>query len=262
LAASFQNSGILVSEPILTLTDVVVAFDALRAVDSVSLSVPRGQRRAIIGPNGAGKTTLFNAIAGAVPPTAGRIIFDGYDITRLPPHRRAQLGISRTFQITNLFSTLSVRDNMVLALRGLSARKFSLFGKPDIDASEAPRIAAALGAARMAARADVTVKELSYGEQRQLEIALALVTTPRMLLLDEPAAGLSPSERSMVAEVIRSLDRDITVVLIEHDIDLALDLVDFVTCMFEGRLLVEEPPAGIRRNKQVQEVYLGKPRHA
>jgi branched-chain amino acid transport system ATP-binding protein len=251
-----------VSEPILTLTNVTVAFDALRAVDGITLSVPRGQRRAIIGPNGAGKTTLFNAIAGAVSPTAGRIMFDGHDVTGLPPHRRAQLGISRTFQITNLFSSLSVRDNMVLALRGLSPRKFSLFGKPDMDEREAVRISAALGAARIADRADVTVKELSYGEQRQLEIALSLATTPRMLLLDEPAAGLSPLERSMVAEVIRSLDRNITVVLIEHDIDLALDLVDFVTCMFEGRLLVEEVPEGIRRNKQVQEVYLGKPRHA
>jgi branched-chain amino acid transport system ATP-binding protein len=251
-----------VPEPILTLTDAVVAFDALRAVDGVSLSVPRGQRRAIIGPNGAGKTTLFNAIAGMVPPTSGRIMFDGHDITKLPPHRRAQLGISRTFQITNLFPTLSVQDNMILALRGLSPRKFSLFGRPDTDSVEAPRIAAALGAARIAERADVTVKELSYGEQRQLEIALSLVTTPTMLLLDEPAAGLSPSERSMVAEIIRSLDRDITVVLIEHDMDLALGLVDFVTCMFEGRILVEEAPEGIRRNKKVQEVYLGKPRHA
>ncbi|WP_036055089.1 ABC transporter ATP-binding protein [Bradyrhizobium sp. URHD0069] len=250
------------SEPILTLTDAVVAFDALRAVDGVSLTVPRGQRRAIIGPNGAGKTTLFNAIAGMVPPSSGRIMFDGHDITKLPPHRRAQLGISRTFQITNLFPTLSVQDNMVLALRGLSPRKFSLFGRPDTDSVEAPRIAAALGAARIAKRADVTVKELSYGEQRQLEIALSLVTTPTMLLLDEPAAGLSPSERSMVAEIIRSLDRDITVVLIEHDMDLALGLVDFVTCMFEGRILVEEAPEGIRRNHKVQEVYLGKPRHA
>jgi len=248
----------LVPEPILTLTDAVVAFDALRAVDGVSLSVPRGQRRAIIGP----KTTLFNAIAGMVTPTSGRIMFDGHDITKLPPHRRAQLGISRTFQITNLFPTLSVQDNMVLALRGLSPRKFSLFGRPDTDSVEALRITAALGAARIAERADVTVKELSYGEQRQLEIALSLVTTPTMLLLDEPAAGLSPSERSMVAEIIRSLDRDITVVLIEHDMDLALGLVDFVTCMFEGRILVEEAPEGIRRNKKVQEMYLGKPRHA
>ena len=132
------------SEPILTLSDVVIAFDALRAVDGVSMTVPRGQRRAIIGPNGAGKTTLFNAIAGMLPPTGGRIAFDGHDVTRLPPHRRAQLGMSRTFQITNLFPRLSVQDNMVLALRGRSPRKFSLFGKPDIDSAEAQQIAAAL----------------------------------------------------------------------------------------------------------------------
>ncbi|WP_398466394.1 ABC transporter ATP-binding protein [Tardiphaga sp.] len=250
------------SEPTLTLSDVTVAFDALKAVDGVSLTVPRGQRRAIIGPNGAGKTTLFNAIAGAHPPTSGKIMFNGHDVSRLPPHRRAQLGISRTFQITNLFPTLSVQDNMMLALRGLKPKKFSLFGSPDPDESESARIAAALKAARIAGRADVIVKEMSYGEQRQLEIAIALVTTPTMLLLDEPAAGLSPSERSMIAEVIRALDPAITVILIEHDMDLALGLVDHVTCMFEGRVLVEEPPEGIRRNAKVQEVYLGKPRHA
>jgi branched-chain amino acid transport system ATP-binding protein len=205
---------------------------------------------------------LFNAIAGVVPSTSGNIVYNGQDVTKLPTHRRAQLGISRTFQITNLFPMLSVRNNMILALRGLSPRKFSLFGAPDTDAAEARRIAAALIAARIGERGDVIVKELSYGEQRQLEIAIALVTTPTMLLLDEPAAGLSPSERSIVAEIIRSLDRDITVVLIEHDMDLALSLVDYVTCMFEGGILVEEPPEGIRRNKRVQEVYLGKTRHA
>jgi branched-chain amino acid transport system ATP-binding protein len=251
-----------VSEPILTLSDVVVAFDALRAVDRVSLTVPKGQRRAIIGPNGAGKTTLFNAIAGSLPPTSGRIAFDGHDITRLPPHRRARLGVSRTFQITNLFPRLSVLDNMVLALRGRSSRKFSLFGKADIDVAEASLIGTALEAVRMAGRASAMVSDLSYGEQRQLEIALSLVTSPRLLLLDEPAAGLSPSERSMVAHIIRSLGRDITVILIEHDMDLALGLVDRVTCMFEGRILVEEAPDDIRRNSRVQEVYLGRPRHA
>jgi branched-chain amino acid transport system ATP-binding protein len=251
-----------VSDPILTLHEVVVAFGALRAVDGVSLSVPRGQRRAIIGPNGAGKTTLFNAIAGALLPTSGRIAFDGHDITRFAPHRRARLGLSRTFQITNLFPTLSVRDNMVLALRGRGLRKFSLFGRPDTDAVEAAAIEAALGAARIAARAEVLVKQLSYGEQRQLEIALALVSSPRLLLLDEPAAGLSPTERTMLAEIIRALDSGITVVLIEHDMDLALGLVDWVTCMVDGRILVEQPPAEIRRNRQVQDVYLGRPRHA
>jgi branched-chain amino acid transport system ATP-binding protein len=261
-AAAFILLERAVPEPILTLSDVVVAFDALRAVDGVSLTVPKGQRRAIIGPNGAGKTTLFNAIAGSLSPSAGRIAFDGHDISRLPSHRRAQLGVSRTFQITNLFPRLSVLDNMVLALRGRSPRKFSLFGKPDIDASEAPQISAALEAVRLTGRTAAMVRDLSYGEQRQLEIALSLVTSPRLLLLDEPAAGLSPPERSMVADIIRSLGRDITVVLIEHDMDLALGLVDRVTCMFEGRILVEEAPDDIRRNKQVQEVYLGRPRHA
>ena len=250
------------TESVLILRDVVVAFDALRAVDGVSLSVPRGQRRAIIGPNGAGKTTLFNAITGVIPPTAGTVTFEGKDITRLPPHRRAQLGISRTFQITNLFPTLSVEDNMILALRGLSPRKFSLFGTPDTTENEITRMRTALGAARMHHRLDVAVKELSYGEQRQLEIALALVTDPRALLLDEPAAGLSPAERSIVAEIIKSLPRDLTLVLIEHDMNLALGLADFVTCLHEGRVLAEESPEGIRRNKTVQEVYLGTPRHA
>ncbi|MCW5687006.1 MAG: ABC transporter ATP-binding protein [Pseudolabrys sp.] len=250
------------SNIILTLTDVEVAFDALKAVNGVTIAVPKGERRAIIGPNGAGKTTLFNAITGVIPPTAGRIAFDGHNITRLPPHKRARLGISRTFQITNLFPTLTVADNMILALRGLSPRKFSLFGSPDAAAEETRRIDAALGASRMHQRASVPVKELSYGEQRQLEIALALVTEPRLLLLDEPAAGLSPAERSIVAEIIRSLGRELTVILIEHDMDLALGLVDFVTCLHEGQVLVEEPPSEIRNDQRVQEVYLGKPHHA
>ena len=137
----------------ITMADVVVAFGALRAVDGVTLSVPRGQRRAVIGPNGAGKTTLFNAITGMTLPTAGHINFDGHDITRLAPHRRARLGISRTFQITNLFPTLSVEDNMVLAVRGLAARKFSLFGTPALDRDEKSRITSALSAARHSVRA-------------------------------------------------------------------------------------------------------------
>ena len=144
----------------------------------MSLAVPRGQRRAVIGPNGAGKTTLFNAITGVMRPTAGRIMFDGHDITRLPPHRRAQLGIARTFQITNLFPTLTVEDNIVLALRGRSRRKFSLFGSPARDRHEQRRLSEASATARLRTHAGVPVRELSYGEQRQLEIAIALVTSP------------------------------------------------------------------------------------
>jgi branched-chain amino acid transport system ATP-binding protein len=251
-----------VTDAILIFDELVVSFEALRAVDGVSMSIPRGEHRAIIGPNGAGKTTLFNAASGAVRPASGRVVFDGRDITRLAVHRRARLGISRTFQITNLFPTLSVAANMALAVRGLRPEKFSLFGSPELGGKEGAAIAQALTAVRLSDRADARVRELSHGEQRQLEIALALVMAPRMLLLDEPAAGLSPAERSIVAQIIQSLQPDLTVVLIEHDMDLALGLVDNVTCMHEGRILFEGSPDAIRRNALVQEVYLGKPRNA
>jgi branched-chain amino acid transport system ATP-binding protein len=251
-----------VADSVLTVCDVTVAFDALRAVDDVTLAVPRGQRRAIIGPNGAGKTTLFNAITGMVLPTAGRITFDGHDMTRLPPHQRARLGIARTFQITNLFPTLSVEDNLVLAVRGGSRRKFSLFGTPTRDHQEESRMFEALAAARLHTHAGVPVRELSYGEQRQLEIALALVASPALVLLDEPAAGLSPAERRIVADVIGALPRTLTIILIEHDMDLALGLADHVTCLHEGRVLIEADPDAIRHNARVQEVYLGRPHHA
>ena len=244
----------------LTLTEVVVAFGALRAVDGVSLSIPAGERRAIIGPNGAGKTTLFHAITGMVKATAGRVVFEDGDITALAPHQRARRGISRTFQITNLVPTLTVRQNLFLALRGLAPGKFSLFGMPKPSAEEAARTEAALVAARLVGREETEVRALSYGEQRQVELAVSIVNQPRMLLLDEPAAGLSPNERAMVAEVIRALPRDITVVLIEHDMDLVLGLVDQVTCLHEGRVLVEAPPSEIRGNPAVQEVYLGRAR--
>jgi branched-chain amino acid transport system ATP-binding protein len=153
------------------------------------------------------------AFAAKRAPDCRPVVFDGQDVTRLPPHRRARLGISRTFQITNLFPTLAVADNMALAVRGLTPRKFSLLGSPALDGKEAARIERALGAVRLVDRANAPVKELSYGEQRQLEIALALVSHPRMLLLDEPAAGLSPSERTMVGDIIRSLPRDLTVIV-------------------------------------------------
>jgi branched-chain amino acid transport system ATP-binding protein len=251
-----------VTEPVLSLHDLTVAFEALRAVDGVTLSVPLGERRAIIGPNGAGKTTLFNAICGMILPTAGTITFNGHDLTHLPPHRRARLGVARTFQITNLFPTLSIEDNVVLAIRGLSRRKFSLLGSPARNRDEESRMSDALAAARLDSHAGTPVQELSYGAQRQLEIALALVSSPTLVLLDEPAAGLSPAERQIVAQIIRDLPRELTVILIEHDMDLALGLADRVTCLHNGRILVDDTPDAIRRNKVVQEVYLGRLRHA
>jgi branched-chain amino acid transport system ATP-binding protein len=251
-----------VTDAILDFTEVVVAFGALRAVDGVSFAVPQGERRAIIGPNGAGKTTVFNAATGVITPTRGRILFGGRDITRLLLHRRAALGIARTFQITNLFPTLTVSDNIALAVRALAPRKFSLFGSPQLDGKELTRFDSALSAVRLTGRAGTLVRDLSYGEQRQLELALALAASPRLLLLDEPAAGLSPAERTMVGDIIRALPRDLTLILIEHDMDLALGLVDRVTCMHEGRVLAEGTPDAIRHDDRVQEVYLGRPRHA
>jgi branched-chain amino acid transport system ATP-binding protein len=251
-----------VSDPILTLTDVTVQFGALKAVDTVSMSLMRGERRAVLGPNGAGKTTLFNAITGSIPPTSGRIAFDGVDMTRMSPQRRAHLGISRTFQITNLFGQLSVAENMRLAARGLSPSKFSLFGADRLTDAQGESVRKALASSNLLGREHVLVKEMSYGEQRQLEVAMALVGTPRLLLLDEPAAGLSPAERSTLADIVRALPHEITVVLIEHDMDLALALVDSVTVMQNGKIIVESDPANIRTNAVVQEVYLGKPREA
>jgi branched-chain amino acid transport system ATP-binding protein len=251
-----------VPQPILELKGVTVRFGALRAVDDVTLLVDPGERRAVIGPNGAGKTTLFNAITGVIRPTQGRVLLDGCDITRAAPHVRARRGVGRTFQITNLFPNLSVEDNLRLAIRGLSPRKYSLFGDSGFDADERQRADEALDLSRLAHRRYAPVKELSYGEQRQLELAMALTTRPRLLLLDEPAAGLSPAERVIIAETIRGLPRGLTMVLIEHDMDLALGLVDRVTCLHNGRILVEQTPDEIRANETVQEVYLGKPHHA
>ncbi|MBM6581259.1 ABC transporter ATP-binding protein [Microvirga sp. BT689] len=248
------------SQPALVLENVVVAFGALKAVDDVSISVKGGERRAIIGPNGAGKTTLFNAITGVNPPTSGRIIFEGATVTTKPAHLRARMGMSRTFQITNLFPRLTVAENMQLALRGTGPGKFSLFGSARLSAEEEERVMSALAISRLGERNSVEVHELSYGEQRQLEMAMALVTRPKLLLLDEPAAGLSPSERIIVSDIIRALPRDLTMVLIEHDMDLVLRLVDYVTCLNNGQLLAEGTPESISANQRVQDVYLGKAR--
>jgi branched-chain amino acid transport system ATP-binding protein len=245
--------------PLVALQSVAVTFGALRAVDDVSLAVAAGERRAVIGPNGAGKTTLFNALAGVLPASEGRIMLRSRDITRLRMHKRAALGIGRTFQITNLFAGLTVEENLQLGAQGLSPRKFALFGDGRPDAAEAAAIEQGLRDSGLADKRDHVTRALSYGEQRQLELALALVNKPHLLLLDEPAAGLSPAERVKMAALIRGLPRDVTLILIEHDMDLALGLVDFVTCLHFGRVLCEGAPDAIRTDARVQEVYLGTP---
>lgn len=226
-------------------------------MDGVELAVRPGERRALIGPNGAGKTTLFNLISGELPVTSGAIRLFGRDITRVAPHRRAALGLARTFQITNLFPTLSVLENCVLAVQALGAAKFSMLrplsGFPDL----AARAREALTAVGLDGRDGVEVRHLSHGEQRQLEIALALAGRPRVLLLDEPCAGLSPAETQLMAHLLRGLDPGITVLMIEHDMDIALEIAQRVTVLHYGRVIADGPRDAVKADPTVREIYLG-----
>ena len=247
---------------LLQLNDVGIHFGALKAVDGVTLAVQAGERVAILGPNGAGKTTLFNAITGMTPATCGSVQLEGVDITRMTPNGRAQRGIARTFQITNLFFGLTVEANLLLAARGRTRLRFAMWRSGAARGSEQQLVDAALIKCQLDHKRHVLVKEIAYGEQRQLELAMSLTSAPRLLLLDEPAAGLSPAERVVMADVIRALPDTLALILIEHDIDLALGLVDRVICMVQGRVLLEGKPDDIRNNPQVQEIYLGRPRNA
>ncbi|HEU5323616.1 MAG TPA: ABC transporter ATP-binding protein [Methylomirabilota bacterium] len=232
-------------------------FGGLRAVDDVALAVRPGERRALIGPNGAGKTTLFNLIAGALPVTAGRIRLFGEDITRMPAFRRAGRGLARTFQVSNLFPSLSVLENCLLAVQGLRPAKLAmhrpLAGYADMHAL-ARRTLQAVGLAELAG---ATVKTLSHGEQRQLEIALALAGRPRVLLLDEPTAGLSPAESAHMAALLDGLDASITLLIIEHDMDVALQVARQVTVLHYGRVIADGTREAIRADPLVREIYLG-----
>jgi branched-chain amino acid transport system ATP-binding protein len=227
------------------------------AVSNVTLSIRERERQAVIGPNGAGKTTLFNLITGQLSVTSGRIVLFGEDVTGLPVHRRVARGMARTFQITNLFPRLTVWENVMLAAQGLSRTKFNMLRPVSRRGELAERVERALEDVGLRDKADRLTRELSHGEQRQLEIALALVSRPKLLLLDEPAAGLSAAERVTMAGLIRGLPDDLTLMLIEHDMDLALGLVDWVTVLQDGSVIVADRPDAIRRNEQVQEVYLG-----
>jgi branched-chain amino acid transport system ATP-binding protein len=226
-------------------------------VDGVELSVRPGERRALIGPNGAGKTTLFNLVAGALPVSAGRIELFGRDVTRMPSHRRAALGLTRTFQVSNLFPSLSVLDNCLLAVQALTLAKFTMHRALARNAEVRARAEATLAAVGLADRAAATVRNLSHGEQRQLEIGLALAGRPRMLLLDEPTAGLSPAESASMARLLARLDAAITVLIIEHDMDIALELAQHVTVLHYGRVIADGTREAVRADPMVREIYLG-----
>ena len=246
-----------VTNTALTLQEVTKDFGGLRAVDQVTLHVGTGERRAIIGPNGAGKTTLFNLISGELPLTEGRIFLFGQEITRMPAHRRVAAGLGRTYQITNILPGLTVEENVYLAVQGLLPLKFQGWRRRPRDGPLVDKIERILETVGLSHVRHARAGEISHGEQRQLEIALALATQPKVLLLDEPAAGLSAKERGLIAQLIRSLPRDLTVVLIEHDMDLALGLVDRVTVLHYGQVIAEGTPEEVRQNEEVQRVYLG-----
>jgi branched-chain amino acid transport system ATP-binding protein len=241
----------------LSLTNVSKTFGGLRAVDDVSLTVRAGERRAIIGPNGAGKTTLFSLISGEQPPTAGRITLFGQDVTRLAPHRRAALGLARTYQITNLFPRLTVLDNCILAAQALTSVKLHLHRPLGRYPQLFARARAVLDAVGLGDKADTAVRTLSHGEQRQLEIALALAGTPRLLLLDEPTAGLSPAESQLMTTLLKKLDPASTILIIEHDMDVAFEVTDRITVLHYGRVVADGLGAEVRANPLVQEIYLG-----
>ena len=241
----------------LRLDRVSKSFGGLLAVDRVTLAVYPGERRALIGPNGAGKTTLFNLISGALPVSSGTISLFGSDMTNIPAHRRASAGLARTFQITNLFPDLTVLENCLLAVQALTPARFAMLRPVGAFADLHERARATLETVGIGPLGSTLVRNLSHGEQRQLEIALALAGRPRVLLLDEPTAGLSPAESRLMAELLRTLDPAITVLMIEHDMDIALELSEMVTVLHYGQVIADGPRDDVKANPQVREIYLG-----
>ena len=245
------------AENALRIDGLAKVFGGLAAVDGVSLSVAAGERRVLIGPNGAGKTTLFHCITGTLKPTRGSVRLFGRDVTRDPEHRRTALGMGRTFQITNVFPDLTLLENMTLAIVGTDRRKWVMHRAVAAFADVRRQALEGLEMVGLAGRAAQLVKLLSYGERRQLELALALNTRPKVLFLDEPCAGLSPSERQRISKMIAGLPRDITLVMIEHDMDVALGLADRVTVLHQGQVILEGTPDEVRANAEVRDVYFG-----
>lgn len=244
------------SEPVLQVRRLSRAFGGVLAVHDVDLRLDAGERRAVLGPNGAGKSTLFNLIAGADTPTSGTVELFGRDVTHLGARQRTRMGLSRTFQTSRLLAGLSVEDNLYLAAIGVAGGHFRLArnARDKKAREEAVRAGESVGLGhRLTERAG----DLSHGEQRQLEIGLAFAARPRLLLLDEPAAGLSRAERQLLVGLLRSLARDVTLLLIEHDMDVALTVAEGVTMMHEGAVIVEGSPNEIRANSVVHDLYLG-----
>jgi branched-chain amino acid transport system ATP-binding protein len=252
-----QTSGQDGVTPALELRGLCKSFGGLRATRDVTFKVMPGDRKAIIGPNGAGKTTLFNLITGIFPPSSGQVLLFGKDVTGWPGHRRTAMGMARTFQVTSLFPRLTVLDNVLLAIKGLKPSKFVMWrflsSYKDVY-EEAHRL---LEQASFMDRANTEVRYLSHGEQRQLEIVLGLASDPSILLLDEPAAGLSSGESVEMTRFLMRLDPKLAILLIEHDMDVVFDLAHTISVLHFGQILETGTPAQIKTSQKVQEIYLG-----
>jgi branched-chain amino acid transport system ATP-binding protein len=246
-----------VVEPLLRIEGLAKHFGGVIASDDITLEVATGELHAIIGPNGAGKTTLIGQLAGELTPDWGRVLFAGQDVTRLAMPRRSAFGLARSFQITSLFPDFTALDNVALAVQAHAGHSFR-FWHPARRASELREPArAALARVGLAARSDTLVSQLSHGEHRQLELAMALATKPRLLLLDEPMAGLGPEESARMVKLLRELKQEVTILLIEHDMEAVFALADRISVLVYGRVIASGAPAAIRENAEVRKAYLG-----
>lgn len=254
MTQQIQKGG---TSPVLELQGLSKSFGGLDAVQGVNLKVFPGDRRAIIGPNGAGKTTLFNLITGVFPATSGEILLFGKDITGWPSHRRTALGMARTFQVTSLFPKLTVLDNVLLAISGLRKMKFVMWRLLSSYRDLYEKAHHLLESVGYSDRKDVEVRNLSHGEQRQVEIVLGLASDPKILLLDEPAAGLASGESREMAEFLKQLDPSLAILLIEHDMDVVFDVVSHISVLQFGKLVEEGTTEHIRQSPKVREIYLG-----
>jgi branched-chain amino acid transport system ATP-binding protein len=243
--------------PLLAIESLARNFGAVTALNGVSLVVTPRERRAIIGPNGAGKTTLFNVITGQLRPSAGSIVFDGEPVAGLQPHALARRGMGRSFQRTNLFTRLTVLENLRLAAAADGRGSYDLFGSIDRLRAPLERARAAADAVGLADRLAEPAGRLSYGEQRQLEVGVVLATGPKLMLLDEPTAGMSPEETARMTRMLEGLPREVTMLIIEHDMDVVGSLADRVTVLHYGEVLTEGTFDEVKRDPRVYEVYLG-----
>jgi branched-chain amino acid transport system ATP-binding protein len=252
-----QASAEIVGKPILELKGLCKSFGGLAAVLNVDLSIAPGDRQAIIGPNGAGKTTLFNVITGIYPATSGQVVLFGKDVTAWPCHRRVGVGMARTFQVTSLFPKLTVLDNVLLAINGLRRSKLVMWRPLSSYREVYDKAARLLEQAGFQDRMGVEVRNLSHGEQRQLEIVLGLASDPKILLLDEPAAGLSSGESAEMVQFLARLDPGLAILLIEHDMDVVFDVADHISVIHFGEVLETGTADQISRSAKVQEIYFG-----